>query len=110
MSFSQLAVTAMGSVLLGGLMSALLLRSNRKFSVHDGTEGLLVTLIMLITAVILGFSLTYLVGAESWSLPLQGFYTFGLVGVGIIAEDWLESQIGDHDPLKNQNVTQRGGR
>jgi hypothetical protein len=95
------------AVMVGGLNSAILMRSNRKFSVRDLEEVSLVSVIMVITALILGLALTSLVGAEVWPSYIRGFYILGLAAIGFLAEDWLERKIADGDPLKNQSVERR---
>jgi len=107
MNFWQLAATSVFSVIFGGLMSAILMRSDRKYSVHDLEESALVAVIMVITATSLGFALTYLAGADTWAIRFQGLYAIGLTALGFLAEDWLEGQIADRDPLKNQRVIRR---
>ena len=107
MSFYEMAGAAVVVILLGGLISAFLMRSNRRFSVNGLEEISLVAVIMVITALIFGIALTYMVGAEEWAPRMRAFYIIGLGALGLLAEDWLERQIADGNPLENQSVEKR---
>lgn len=107
MSYFQLVVASIFCFVCGGLMSAFLLRSNRRFSVTDRQEAGLVISLMVIFTFILGFALTLLIDVESWAIRFQAIYLFGHTLAAFFIEDWLEMNIADNSPLKNQRVITR---